>query len=66
MRQVQEGNAQPEVLIVNLKNGNNVMRRPIKADSAIMHCKTHSLVHYSSHVTLWLLATLQTIGLSQE
>ncbi|KEZ46366.1 putative clathrin heavy chain [Scedosporium apiospermum] len=29
--------AQPEVVIVDLKNGNNVMRRPIKADSAIMH-----------------------------
>ncbi|KAK4465567.1 putative clathrin heavy chain [Cladorrhinum samala] len=27
----------PEVLIVDLKNGNNVIRRPIKADSAIMH-----------------------------
>ena len=30
-------NAQPEVVIVDLKNGNNVQRRPIKADSAIMH-----------------------------
>ena len=29
--------ASAEVLIVNLKNGNSVMRRPIKADSAIMH-----------------------------
>ncbi|KAF4952327.1 hypothetical protein FSARC_12670 [Fusarium sarcochroum] len=29
--------AQPEVVIVELKNGNNVTRRPIKADSAIMH-----------------------------
>ncbi|KAI7516112.1 clathrin heavy chain, partial [Hortaea werneckii] len=37
IRQQAEGSAQPEVLIVNLKNGNNVMRRPIKADSAIMH-----------------------------
>ncbi|KAK4648246.1 Clathrin heavy chain [Podospora bellae-mahoneyi] len=27
----------PEVIIVDLKNGNNVIRRPIKADSAIMH-----------------------------
>ena len=25
------------MVIVELKNGNNVMRRPIKADSAIMH-----------------------------
>ncbi|EOO02633.1 putative clathrin heavy chain protein [Phaeoacremonium minimum UCRPA7] len=29
--------AQPEVVIVDLKNNNNVTRRPIKADSAIMH-----------------------------
>ncbi|KAH8648930.1 hypothetical protein BGZ60DRAFT_422610 [Tricladium varicosporioides] len=29
--------AQPEVIIVDLKNNNNVIRRPIKADSAIMH-----------------------------
>jgi clathrin heavy chain len=29
--------AQPEVIIIELKNGNNVIRRPIKADSAIMH-----------------------------
>jgi clathrin heavy chain len=29
--------AQPEVVIIALKNGNNVTRRPIKADSAIMH-----------------------------
>jgi len=37
VRQQTEGSASPEVLIINLKNGNNVMRRPIKADSAIMH-----------------------------
>jgi clathrin heavy chain len=35
-QQVNEG-AQPEVLIIELKNGNNIIRRPIKADSAIMH-----------------------------
>lgn len=29
--------AAPEVVIVDLKNSNNVIRRPIKADSAIMH-----------------------------
>ncbi|KAI9818123.1 MAG: hypothetical protein M1827_000748 [Pycnora praestabilis] len=27
----------PEVIIVDLKNGNNIIRRPIKADNAIMH-----------------------------
>lgn len=37
MRQKIDENSQPEVLIIDLKNNNNVMRRPIKADSAIMH-----------------------------
>lgn len=37
VRQKADDNAQPEVLIVNLKNEHNVMRRPIKADGAIMH-----------------------------
>nr|POE51746.1 putative clathrin heavy chain [Quercus suber] len=37
VRQKADENAQPEVLIINLKNGNSVMRRPIKADNAIMH-----------------------------
>ncbi|KAI1459112.1 clathrin heavy chain [Annulohypoxylon moriforme] len=32
-----KGDAQPEVIIIDLKQGNNVTRRPIKADSAIMH-----------------------------
>ena len=37
VRQKLSEEAQPEVIIVNLKNGNEVTRRPIKADSAIMH-----------------------------
>jgi len=37
VRQKVDDNAQPEVIIIDLKNGNNVMKRPIKADSAIMH-----------------------------
>lgn len=37
VRQKISDEAQPEVIIVNLKNGNEVTRRPIKADSAIMH-----------------------------
>ncbi|EMC91254.1 hypothetical protein BAUCODRAFT_39406 [Baudoinia panamericana UAMH 10762] len=36
VRQTTEAGA-AEVLIINLTNGNTVMRRPIKADSAIMH-----------------------------
>ncbi|KAI9729007.1 MAG: hypothetical protein M1828_000092 [Chrysothrix sp. TS-e1954] len=37
VRQKVDENSQPEVIIVDLKNSNNVIRRPIKADSAIMH-----------------------------
>ncbi|KAI6784810.1 clathrin heavy chain-like protein [Emericellopsis cladophorae] len=37
IREKKSEDASPEVVIVELKNGNNVMRRPIKADSAIMH-----------------------------
>lgn len=37
VRQKLSEEASPEVIIVNLKNNNEVIRRPIKADSAIMH-----------------------------
>ncbi|CZR50635.1 probable clathrin heavy chain [Phialocephala subalpina] len=37
VREKKDEASQPEVVIVDLKNGNNVIRRPIKADSAIMH-----------------------------
>ena len=40
MRQKADENSNPECIIINLKNGNSVMKRPIKADSAIMHCKS--------------------------
>lgn len=37
IREKKNETASPEVVIVDLKNNNNVTRRPIKADSAIMH-----------------------------
>ena len=37
IRQQNESTQSPEVVIVDLKNANNIIRRPIKADSAIMH-----------------------------
>lgn len=37
IREKKSETAQPEVVIVDLKQANNVTRRPIKADSAIMH-----------------------------
>ena len=37
MREKKDEASAPEVIIVDLKNGMNVTKRPIKADSAIMH-----------------------------
>ncbi|CAI6341479.1 unnamed protein product [Periconia digitata] len=37
VRQQSEGNTPAETVIVDLKNTNNIIRRPIRADSAIMH-----------------------------
>ncbi|KAF2003503.1 clathrin heavy chain [Amniculicola lignicola CBS 123094] len=37
VRQTPNDNSPAETVIVSLKNTNNVMRRPIRADSAIMH-----------------------------
>ncbi len=37
MREKKDEASSPEVIIVDLKQGNQVMKRPIKADSAIMH-----------------------------
>ncbi|RDW67834.1 putative clathrin heavy chain [Coleophoma cylindrospora] len=37
IRETKPGATSPEVVIIDLKNNNNVIRRPIKADSAIMH-----------------------------
>jgi len=37
VRQKLSEDEQPQVIIINLKNNNEVVRRPIKADSAIMH-----------------------------
>lgn len=37
VRQKTSEEATPEVIIINLKNNNDLTRRPIKADSALMH-----------------------------
>jgi clathrin heavy chain len=37
VRQVNDANTPAETVIIDLKNTNNVIRRPIRADSAIMH-----------------------------
>ncbi|OQO07639.1 hypothetical protein B0A48_07336 [Cryoendolithus antarcticus] len=52
VRQTAEGSTSPEVIIVNLKNNNNVTRRPIKADSAIMHWSKEIIALKASGKTL--------------
>ncbi|KAG0650945.1 putative clathrin heavy chain [Hyphodiscus hymeniophilus] len=37
IREKKDEASSPEVIIIDLKNNNNAIRRPIKADSAIMH-----------------------------
>ena len=37
VRQKLNEESSPEVIIINLKNNNEIIRRPIKADSALMH-----------------------------
>lgn len=37
VRQKLDSDDKPQVIIINLKNNNEVLRRPINADSAIMH-----------------------------
>ncbi|KAF1730360.1 putative clathrin heavy chain [Beauveria bassiana] len=52
IREQKSEGAQPEVVIVELKNGNNVTRRPIKADSAIMHWNKHIIALKAQSRTL--------------
>lgn len=52
--------ANPEVIIVNLKNNNEVIRRPIKADSAIMHWERQVIALKANQ------RTLQVFDLAQK
>lgn len=52
IREKKSEDASPEVVIVELKNGNNVTRRPIKADSAIMHWSRHVIALKAQSRTL--------------
>lgn len=36
-QEIPQGSGNPEVIIIDLKNNNEITKRPIKADSAIMH-----------------------------
>lgn len=52
MRQKLTDDAQPEVIIVDLKHDNRVVRRPIKADSAIMHWRRQVIALKAQQRTL--------------
>lgn len=52
IREKKSEDASPEVVIVELKSGNNVTRRPIKADSAIMHWTRHVIALKAQSRTL--------------
>lgn len=52
MRQKVDDNASPEVIIVDLKNNNNVFRKNMKADSAIMHWNKQILALKAQQRTL--------------
>lgn len=52
VRQKLSEEATPEVIIINLKNNNDVTRRPIKADSALMHWTRHVIALKANQRTL--------------
>ncbi|AEO53818.1 hypothetical protein MYCTH_2295647 [Thermothelomyces thermophilus ATCC 42464] len=60
LRDKKDEASSPEVIIVDLKNGNNVIRRPIKADSAIMHWSRQVIALKAQ------LRTLQIFDLEQK
>ncbi|KAK8197819.1 clathrin heavy chain [Phyllosticta capitalensis] len=60
VRQQTDQNASPEVIIIDLKNGNNIIRRPIKADSAILHWNKQIIALKAQQ------RTLQIFDLSQK
>ncbi|KAJ9157568.1 Clathrin heavy chain [Pleurostoma richardsiae] len=71
IREKRNDAAQPEVVIVDLKNGNTVTRRPIKADSAIMHWTRNVIALKAQSRTLQIFdldakAKLKSITLNED
>lgn len=60
VRQKLTEDANPEVIIINLKNNNEIIRRPIKADSAIMHWNKQVIALKANQ------RTLQVFDLTQK
>lgn len=60
VRQKLSEDANPEVIIINLKQNNEIIRRPIKADSAIMHWNKQVIALKANQ------RTLQVFDLAQK
>ncbi|KAI4183516.1 MAG: hypothetical protein L6R41_005344 [Letrouitia leprolyta] len=63
VRQKLTEDANPEVIIVNLKNNNEVTKRPIKADSAIMHWERQVIALKANQRTLQIFDLGQKVKL---
>lgn len=63
VRQKLTEDANPEVIIINLKNNNEIMRRPIKADSAIMHWNKQVIALKANQRTLQIFDLTQKLKL---
>jgi len=66
VRQRANDEAPPEVVIINLKNNNEVIRRPIKADSAIMHWHKQVIALKAQQRTLQIFDLGQKIKLKSS
>ncbi|KAI4086845.1 MAG: hypothetical protein LQ344_007246 [Seirophora lacunosa] len=63
VRQKLSEDANPEVIIVDLKNNNELTRRPIKADSAIMHWERQVIALKANQRTLQIFDLGQKVKL---
>lgn len=64
-QQTQEG-ASPDVIIVNLKNNNEIIKRPIKADSAIMHWSKQVIALKAQQRTLQIFDLAQKLKVNSN
>ena len=66
VRQAIPEGANPEVIIVNLKNNNEIIKRPIKADSAIMHWYKQAIALKAQQRTLQIFDLAQKIKVNSH
>ncbi len=66
VRQKLSENEQPQVIIIDLKNNNEIIRRPIKADSAIMHWTKQVIALKANQRTLQIFDLAQKLKLQSS